>query len=307
LLLDSGVEVSVLDTLDRGHAAAVDARATLVVGSVADPRAVDDALEGCSAVMHFAGYTLVEESVSRPEAYFANNTEGPATLLDAACERKLSGFVFSSTAAVYGQPVRVPITEEDPTAPVNPYGESKLRFEEMLAAASRSHGMPAFRLRYFNVAGAHPDGMLGEDHEPETHIVPRILSAMRDGQAEFEIFGGDYPTADGTCVRDYVHVLDLAQAHLRALERLLEGHPGGAVNLGSGGGYSNHEVVSACAEVTGVDVQVNIGPRRAGDPATLVASVERARDVLGWRPQRDLREMVADAWRWHVANPNGYR
>lgn len=307
LLLDSGYDVAVLDTLERGHAAAVDPRARLVVGSVADRTAVADALEGCSAVLHFAGYTLVEESVSRPDAYFENNSEGPTVLLDAACERELDGFVFSSTAAVYGQPGSVPITEDERTAPLNPYGESKLRFEDALVEASRTRGLPALRLRYFNVAGAHPDGMLGEDHEPETHIVPRILAAMRDGQDEFEIYGGDYPTPDGTCVRDYVHVLDLAQAHVQALERLFEGHPGGAVNLGSGGGYSNREVVSACAEVTGVDVRVSVGPRRAGDPATLVASIGRAREVLGWQPRRELREMVADAWRWHVANPNGYR
>lgn len=306
-LLDEGHDVVVLDTLERGYANAVSAGARLVTGSVADPAALADGLPGCEAVLHFAGYTLVEESVSRPDDYFDNNSTGPLKLLEAAAAHGVRAFVFSSTAAVYGEPDSVPIREDAPTVPVNPYGESKLRFERSLTDFCATREMRAMCLRYFNVAGAWPDGSLGEDHLPETHIVPRILAAMHEGQERFEVFGGDYPTPDGTCVRDYVHVVDLVRAHVLALDQLLGGESGGVLNLGSGRGYSNREVVEACAEVTGADVRVEIGPRRAGDPAVLVAAVDQGESVLGWRPERDLKQMAADAWRWHIANPNGYR
>lgn len=307
MLFEEGHEVVVLDTLERGYAAAVSAGANLVTGSVAHPDALAQAVPGCEAILHFAGYTLVEESVSNPDAYFANNSQGPLALLEAASRHDVRAFVFSSTAAVYGEPDSVPIREDAPTNPVNPYGESKLRFERSLGEFCATREMSSLCLRYFNVAGAWPDGSLGEDHVPETHIVPRILAAMRDGQERFEVFGGDYPTPDGTCVRDYVHVVDLVRAHILALEHLLCGSTGGVINLGSGRGYSNREVVAACAEVTGADVRVEIGPRRAGDPSVLVAAVGQAEAVLGWRPERDLKQMAADAWRWHIANPNGYR
>lgn len=306
-LADSGYEVVVLDTLERGYAEAVDPRARLVVGSVADQAAVGTALEGCSAVLHFAGYTLVEESQRDPELYRRNNADGPRTLLEQMREREVRNFVFSSTAAVYGEPKAVPILENATTEPVNAYGASKLAFERFLEEFESQGLVRAVRFRYFNVAGAWPDGSVGEAHEPETHIIPRILQAMREGQETFEVFGGDYPTPDGTCVRDYVHVVDLVHAHIRGLALLESGGASGVYNLGSGTGYSNLEVVSACAKSTGRDVEVVVGPRRSGDPAVLVASNTKAADVLGWEPRRDLAVMVEDAWRWHIAHPNGYR
>lgn len=257
--------------------------------------------------MHLAGFIEVAESQEDPGRYFDNNVARPLTMLRAMVDHGIGALVFSSTAAVYGVPETVPIVEDAPTVPVNAYGASKLMFEQMIEHFGAAHGLRSIRLRYFNVAGAWPDGALGEAHDPETHIVPRVLRAMADGQATFEVFGGDYPTADGTCVRDYLHVCDLADAHRLALERLGKDGEGGVFNLGNGRGYSNLEVVHACAEVTGRDVEIVIGPRRPGDPPILVASHERARSVLGWEPRRgELRTMIEDAWRWHSTNPNGY-
>lgn len=305
-LLDHGHECVVLDTLERGWRDAVDARARFVSGSVGDRTAVSDAIDGCSAVMHLAGYIEVAESQAHPEKYFNNNVAAPLVLLDAMAVRGIDALVFSSTAAVYGEPATIPVTEDSPTVPINAYGQSKLDFERLLD--DRATSLRSVRFRYFNVAGAWPDGSLGEAHHPETHIIPRILGAMRDGQRAFEVYGGDYPTPDGTCVRDYVHVCDLANAHRLALEHLHAGGRGAVLNLGNGGGFSNLEVVKACARVTGVDVEIAVGPRRPGDPAVLVASAERAREVLGWSPQHTtLETMVGHAWKWHLAHPNGYR
>jgi UDP-glucose 4-epimerase len=257
--------------------------------------------------MHLAGYIEVAESQVNPDRYFENNTERPRALLEAMLTAGVDAFVFSSTAAVYGEPESVPITEDAPTLPVNAYGESKLRFEQVLEEFSQ-RGIRSIRYRYFNVAGAWPDGSLGEAHEPETHLIPRVLGALRDGQERFEVFGGDYPTPDGTCVRDYIHVCDLANAHSIALERLHAGGTGGVFNLGNGAGFSNLQVVRACAAVTGRDVAIEIAPRRSGDPATLVASAEKAVHELAWFPERkELDEIVEDAWRWHLAHPAGYR
>lgn len=308
LLLDRGHEVVVLDTLERGHARSVDGRATLVVGDVGDRRVIDQAMAGCDAVLHLAGYTLVEESEREPDRYFDNNVERPSHLLEAVVDHRVRSFVFSSTAAVYGEPSVVPIAEDAPTQPVNVYGGSKLEFEYLLEHV-RSRGLfENIRLRYFNAAGAWPDGSLGEDHEPETHLIPRVLTAIAEGRRSLEVYGGDYPTPDRTCVRDYIHVLDLAEAHLLALERLHAGGTGGVFNLGNGRGFSNLEVVRECAEVTGQEIEVKIGPRRAGDPAALVASNVRAVRKLGWRPERaGLQTIVADAWRWHSSHPRGYR
>ncbi|NTW27977.1 MAG: UDP-glucose 4-epimerase GalE [Coriobacteriia bacterium] len=308
VLLDAGHECVVLDTLERGHREAVDPRAELVSGSVGDREALERVLPGCDAVMHLAGYIEVAESVAYPEKYFAANTTQPTVMLDVMEESGVSAIVFSSTAATYGEPDSVPIFEDAPTRPINPYGASKLAFEEILEQRAASAGLRAIRFRYFNVAGAWPDGSIGEAHNPETHIIPRILTSLRSGQERFEVFGGDYPTADGTCVRDYIHVLDLANAHRIALERVGAGGAGGVYNLGNGQGYSNLQVVSACARVSGRDVEVLIGPRRAGDPAMLIASAEKAGRELGWRPQRgDLDDIVGDAWRWHLEHPDGYR
>lgn len=306
-LLDAGHDCVVLDTLERGWREAVDPRAMLVEGSVGDTRAVKRALVGVDAVMHLAGYIEVAESQQNPELYYATNSEAPRVMLDAMAEANIEGIVFSSTAAVYGEPRTVPITEDAATVPINAYGESKLRFERELAARTES-GLRSIRFRYFNVAGAWPDGSLGEAHHPETHIIPRILRAMAAGERVFEVYGDDYQTADGTCVRDYIHVCDLARAHLLALENLHDGGRGGVFNLGNGGGFSNLEVVRACGAVTGASVDVRFGPRRPGDPAVLVASAQKARRELGWEPENtELEGIVADAWRWHLAHPNGYR
>ncbi len=299
-LLDAGHEVVVLDSLERGRREAIDSRATFVHSAVGDTSALDAILPDCDGVMHLAGLIEVAESQREPGAYFDANVAQPVRMLDAMVRHGVCDIVFSSTAATYGEPDEVPIVEDAPTRPINVYGASKLMFEQMLDAYGAAHGIRSVRFRYFNVAGAWPDGSLGEAHDPETHIVPRILQAMASGQREFEVYGDDYPTPDGTCVRDYIHVCDLAEAHRLGLERLHDGREGGVFNLGNGQGYSNLEVVRTCAEVTGVDVDVRIGPRRPGDPAVLVASAERARSELGWTPARgELQTMVADAWRWH--------
>ena len=299
-LLDAGHEVVVLDSLERGRREAIDSRATFVHSAVGDTSALDAILPDCDGVMHLAGLIEVAESQREPGAYFDANVAQPVRMLDAMVRHGVCDIVFSSTAATYGEPDEVPIVEDAPTRPINVYGASKLMFEQMLDAYGAAHGIRSVRFRYFNVAGAWPDGSLGEAHDPETHIVPRILQAMASGQREFEVYGDDYPTPDGTCVRDYIHVCDLAEAHRLGLERLHDGREGGVFNLGNGQGYSNLEVVRTCAEVTGVDVDVRIGPRRPGDPAVLVASAERARSELGWTPARgELQTMIADAWRWH--------
>jgi len=307
LLLERGHQCVVLDTLEKGWREAVDPRADLVVGSVGDAEAVGQALRDCDGVVHLAGYIEVAESQADPERYFRNNSRAPLTLLEGMMRADVKALVFSSTAAVYGEPDAIPIMESAPTRPVNAYGESKLRFEQSIEGY-RARGLHATVLRYFNVAGAWRDGSLGEAHSPETHIIPRVLWAMREGQDRFDVFGGDYPTRDGTCVRDYIHVVDLASAHLLALQQLLAGAPGGTYNLGNGTGYSNLQVVRTCAQVSGRDVEVVVGPRRAGDPAALVASAGKAERELGWRREYpELGTIVGDAWRWHLAHPNGYR
>lgn len=307
VLLDAGHECIVLDTLERGHREAVDSRAQLVVGTVGDLRVLDTVLPGCDAVMHLAGYIEVAESVADPQKYYRANAIEPAVMLAAMENHGVDALVFSSTAAVYGEPESIPITEDAPTLPVNPYGASKLAFEEMLEGCRVDPGVRSIRFRYFNVAGAWSDGSMGEAHQPETHLIPRVLHAMRDGQEHFEVYGGDYPTPDGTCVRDYIHVLDLANAHRMALERLGNGGEGDVFNLGNGQGYSNLEVVSTCAQVTGKQFEIDIAHRRAGDPAVLVASASKAQRELGWMPQRgSLGDIIGDAWRWHVSHPSGY-
>jgi UDP-glucose 4-epimerase len=306
-LLDAGHEVVVLDSMERGHREAVDRRATVVESSVGDGEALDACLPGCDAVLHCAGLIEVAESQREPGRYFRANVAEPFAMLDAMVAHGVTEIVFSSTAAVYGEPDATPIVEDAPTKPVNAYGASKLMFEEALSWFERAHGLRSVRLRYFNVAGALPDGSLGEDHDPETHIIPRVLRSMAEGRTTFEVFGGDYPTPDGTCVRDYIHVCDLALGHRLALEGLRSGDVTGVFNLGNGSGYSNRAVVRTCAEAASADVEVTIGPRREGDPAVLVASSDRARSELGWRPQRpDLVEIVGDAWRWHGSHPGGY-
>jgi UDP-glucose 4-epimerase len=306
VLVETGHEVVVLDSLERGHRHAVDPRATLVVASVGDSEVLDSILPGTDAVLHCAGYIDVAESQVNPDLYYKKNLAEPSMMLDRITTHDVRSMVFSSTAAVYGQPETMPITEDAPRRPINAYGSSKLAFERMIDLTESVGLVNAVRLRYFNVAGAWPDGSMGEAHPNETHIVPRLLSAARGGGASFTLYGEDYPTQDGTCVRDYIHVMDLAEAHRLALEYLHAGGSGAVCNLGSGQGYSNRQVVETCRQVTGTHIEIEGGPRREGDPATLIASNERAREVLGWRPQRDLHAMVLDAWRWHEMHPSGY-
>ncbi len=306
-LLAAGHQVWVYDDLARGHAAAVPA-GSLIQGSLADEPRLVEALRvhRIEAVMHFAALTLVGESVADPLLYYRNNVCGSLSLLCAMRACEVWRLVFSSTTAVYGAPERQPISEDAPRQPINPYGTSKLMVELMLEDAARAYGLGYAALRYFNAAGASAEGDLGEDHTPETHLIPIVLQAALGRRSHVTIFGDDYPTPDGTCVRDYVHVDDLAEAHLRALERLEPGQ-GLHLNLGTGRGYSVREVIEACGRVAGRKIRSEVGPRRPGDPAILVADPTRAQKVLGWVPQYDhLDRIVETAWRWHQAHPHGY-
>jgi UDP-glucose 4-epimerase len=308
MLLEAGHDVVVLDSLERGYRRAVDERAEFAVGNVGDRAMLDRVMPNVDAVLHLAGYIEVAESMAHPGRYYENNVARPLEMLQAMARHKVRSIVFSSTAAVYGEPKDIPIREQARVAPINAYGASKATFEDILTWFERAHDFRVVRLRYFNVAGAWPDGSIGEAHEPETHVVPRILDSIAAGRKSFEVYGGDYPTDDSTCVRDYIHVMDLGDAHRLALEYVADGKVGGLFNLGNGRGYSNLQVVRTCGEVTGTDLSIDIGPRRPGDPAMLVASNDLARETLGWSPKRgDLSEIVADAWAWRQAHPDGYR
>jgi UDP-glucose 4-epimerase len=304
----AGHQVAVVDNLSQGHRAAVGS-VPLVVGDFSDGDTLAQLGEDgpFDAVIHMAAHAEVAESVSHPERYYRNNLIRSLELLDWIRQAGWGGLVFSSTAAVYGEPREVPITEEHPTAPTNPYGETKLAFERALAAYRAASGMPYVSLRYFNAAGADPSGEIGEDHGAgESHLIPRLLKAALSDAAHVDIYGSDYPTSDGTAVRDYIHVCDLADAHVRALD-LLARREAGVFNLGNGEGFSVREVAAMCAEVSGREVRVQEAARRPGDPAVLVASSQKARDVLGWRPRYPgLREIVATAWRWHRDHPQGF-
>jgi UDP-glucose 4-epimerase len=294
-LVAAGHEVIVLDDLSTGYAEAVPPGAAFVKGTVREA-AAGVLAEGIEAVLHFAAKSLVGESVAEPARYWSANLGGTLALLEAMRAAGPRTIVFSSTAAVYGEPERTPIEETDPTRPTSPYGAAKLAVDTTLAEFARLYGFGATSLRYFNVAGAHPgpDGWLGERHSPETHLIPNVLAAVAAGRP-VRVFGDDYPTPDGTCLRDYIHVTDLADAHLRALAAIRPGRHQ-VYNLGLGTGSSVRQVIDACAEVTGLPIEVDPGPRRPGDPAVLVASAGRITAELGWRPERDLRAMVADAW-----------
>jgi UDP-glucose 4-epimerase len=303
-LLARGDEVTVLDSLYRGHRAAVPAGAEFVEADMLDPGALARVFETkFDGVLHFAALTLVGESVEHPERYYRGNVVGALNLLDAMREAGVKRIVFSSTAATYGQPETMPISEDSPQRPVNAYGGSKLAVDRMLTDEARAHGVAAVSLRYFNVAGA--SGPLGEDHEPETHLVPLILRAAAGVRDHVSILGTDYDTRDGSALRDYVHVDDLVAAHVLALEKAQPGRHD-IFNLGSGTGYTVREVIDAARRVTGREFEVREAPRRPGDPAALVASGDRAREALGWTPERSLEQMIADAWEWHQAHPRGY-
>jgi UDP-glucose 4-epimerase len=300
-LVADGHQVTVLDDLSTGHADAVPAGARFVRGDVREAGQV--LADGADAVLHFAARSLVAESVAQPARYWQDNLGGTLALLAAMREHGTGSLVFSSTAAVYGEPETVPIDEAAPARPASPYGASKLAVDTALAEHARMHGIGAVSLRYFNVAGAHPDpasGWLGERHAVETHLIPNILAVARRGAGRVSIFGADYPTPDGTCVRDYIHITDLAAAHLLALAACAAGEHK-IYNLGSGSGFSNLEVLAACREVTGREIGCAIAPRRPGDPAVLVASSRRITAELGWRPERGLPEMAADAWAFTTA------
>jgi UDP-glucose 4-epimerase len=303
-LVRRGDDVTVLDSLSRGHREAVPDGAELVQVDLLDQEALRAALaRGFDGVLHFAALALVAESVEYPERYYRGNVVGTLNLLDAMREAEIGRLVFSSTCATYGEPDTVPITEDEPTKPVNSYGNSKLAVDRMLADEARAHGLAAISLRYFNVAGA--SGALGEAHKPETHLIPLILRAATGQRDHVSIYGTDYATPDGTAVRDYIHVDDLSRAHVLALERARPGRHD-IYNLGTGTGYSVREVIDAVRRVTGREFEVREEPRRPGDPPALVAANVRAREQLGWVPERSLDEIVADAWAWHQANPTGY-
>ncbi|MBV9092304.1 MAG: UDP-glucose 4-epimerase GalE [Streptosporangiaceae bacterium] len=297
-LIAAGHEVTVLDDLSTGHTDAVPAGAGFVKGTLRDC-AAEVLSDGADAVLHFAAKSLVGESVAEPARYWANNLGGSLALFEAMRELRVPAIVFSSTAAVYGEPERAPVAETDPTRPTSPYGASKLAVDVALTEFARLYGFGAVILRYFNVAGAQQaaDGTwLGERHNPETHLIPNVLAAAATGR-RVQVFGDDYPTPDGTCIRDYIHVTDLADAHLRALGACQPGRHR-IYNLGNGAGFSVWEVIEVCREVTGIDIGVDVAARRAGDPAVLVASSARIQADLDWRARRDLRAMAANAWRF---------
>ena len=307
LLREQGEQVVALDNLFRGHREAVDASIPFYDGRIGDRELVnricrDHHIEAC---IHFAAMAYVGESVAQPKLYFENNVEQGIALLDALLESGVRQFVFSSTCATYGEPLRIPIDELHPQQPTNPYGWSKLFMEKILSAYDQAYGLKFVALRYFNAAGAIPTR--GEHHEPETHIIPNVLAAAAGKLPHVTIFGGDYPTPDGTAIRDYIHVADLGTAHILALQHLRSGKNSECINLGNGQGYSVLEVVETARQVTGLPIEVKIEPARPGDPSRLIANAEKAHAVLGWQPKfPDLATIIQTAWDWHQAHPNGY-
>ena len=307
-LLARGEQVVVFDNFVAGHREAVTRATAIVDGNIQDTQAVKDALvtHKLDAVIHFAASLSVNESVGNPAGYYHNNVVGALSVLQGMVDAGVHHFVFSSTAAVFGNPEQTPITELHPTRPINAYGETKLAIERALPHYDHAYCLRSVALRYFNAAGADPDGELGEDHAPEIHVIPRAIDAAL-GRGRFQIFGDDYPTSDGTCLRDYVHVTDLASAHVLALDALRSGARSTVYNLGNGRPTSVRDVVDAVAQVTGRQVQWEAAPRREGDPAILFASSDRIRRDLGWQPQyEDLHVIVDTAYRWRTSHPNGY-
>lgn len=308
-LIEKGYDVAVVDNLLTGHRQAVHTDARFYEGDIRDKEFLRGVFqkETIEGVLHFAASSLVGESVEKPLVYFNNNVYGMQGLLEVMHEFDVKRIVFSSTAATYGEPKESPITEESPTNPKNPYGESKLMMEKMMKWCDEAYGMRYVALRYFNVAGAKNDASIGEDHTPETHLVPIILQVALGQRESLAIYGDDYDTPDGTCIRDYVQVEDLIAAHILALEYLKAGNESNFFNLGSNKGYSVTEMLEAAREVTGRDIPAKIAPRRAGDPSRLVASSEKARAILGWAPEyTDVKEIIKTAWAWHESHPNGY-
>ncbi|MED5051937.1 UDP-glucose 4-epimerase GalE [Anoxybacteroides rupiense] len=307
--IEKGEKVVVVDNLQTGHREAVHPEAIFCHGDIRDRRFLRHVFSSyeIDTVIHFAAHSLVGESMQEPLKYYDNNVYGTQVLLETMNEFDVKRIVFSSTAAVYGEPTQIPISETNPTVPESAYGETKLAMEKMMKWADKAYGIRYISLRYFNVAGAY-GAYLGEDHHPETHLIPLILKVALGQRSEIQIFGEDYDTHDGTCIRDYIHVLDLVDAHLLAVEKLRNGGTSDVFNLGNGSGFSVKEVIEAARRVTGRDIPALVAPRRAGDPARLVASAEKAKRELGWKPTyTNIDDIVASAWEWHHAKPNGYR
>jgi len=307
-LLARGENVIVLDSLQTGHRQAV-LSDRYYQGDIRDTALLDQIFgeHEIEAVIHFAASSLVGESVMDPLKYYDNNVVAAQRLLAAMHRHGVNKIVFSSTAATYGEPKRTPIEETDPTEPTSPYGETKLAIERMLAWCDRAYGIRSVSLRYFNAAGAHPEGWIGEDHTPETHLIPIVLQVALGQREHVSIFGDDYPTPDGTCIRDYIHVMDLAQAHFLALQRLRNTGESGIYNLGNGTGFSVKQIIEKCREITGHPIPAVVSPRRPGDPAVLIASSRKAKQELGWTPQyEDVGTIIETAWKWHRRHPRGF-
>lgn len=308
-LIDAGREVVIIDNLETGYMAAVHKQAKFYEGDIRSREFVDMVFEKekIDAVIHFAANSLVGESMNNPLKYYDNNLCGTKVLLESMVAHGIDKIVFSSTAATYGEPERVPIVETDHTEPTNTYGETKLSMEKMFKWTGKAHGLRYVSLRYFNACGAHVSGEIGEAHNPETHLIPLILQVPLGRRDEIMIFGDDYDTPDGTCIRDYIHVTDLAQAHILALDYLMKGGRSDIFNLGNGTGFSVKEVIETARKVIGHPIPAKIAPRRAGDPAQLIASSDKAKTVLGWKPQfAQLETIIETAWKWHKNHPQGY-
>ncbi|MHC1681809.1 MAG: UDP-glucose 4-epimerase GalE [Clostridiaceae bacterium] len=308
-LIENGYEVVVIDNLQTGHKDAVCEGAKFYQGDIRDINFLRDVFskEKIQGVMHFAANSLVGESMTNPIKYFNNNVYGTEVLLSAMNEFNIKHIVFSSTAATYGEPKQIPITEETETSPTNPYGESKLIMEKMMKWCDKAYGIKYVALRYFNVAGAKETGKIGEDHDPETHLIPLVLQVPLGKREAITIFGDDYDTEDGTCIRDYVHVEDLVDAHILALEYLFKNNTSNVFNLGSNTGFSVKEIIEVARKVTGHPIPEVLSERRAGDPSRLIASSEKARNILGWAPSKtSVEKIIEDAWNWHKNNPNGF-
>jgi len=308
-LINADHEVIIVDNLETGHVAAVHEKAEFYQGDLRDRAFVDSVFdqEAVDAVIHFAANSLVGESMVDPLKYYDNNVCGTKVLLESMVAHGIDKIVFSSTAATYGEPERIPITEDDRTEPTNTYGETKLSMEKMFKWTAKAHNLRYVSLRYFNACGAHVSGSIGEAHAPETHLIPLILQVPNNQRGAINIFGEDYDTKDGTCIRDYIHVTDLAQAHILAVEYLAKGNDSNIFNLGNGIGFTVREVIEAARKVTGHPIPAVVSERRAGDPARLIASSEKAKSVLGWKPEyADLEVIIKTAWQWHKNHPNGF-
>ena len=308
LLAEKGIDTVVADNLCTGHKDAVKGARKTYIGDLRDGEFLDKIFteNEIDGVINFAAFSLVGESVTDPLKYYGNNVAGSISMLGAMNRHGVKRIVFSSTAATYGEPEKQPIEETDRTDPTNPYGASKLAIEGMLKWCDNAHGIRFAALRYFNAAGSNTDVGIGEDHSPESHLIPLVMKTALGQRSHIGIFGDDYPTADGTCIRDYIHVRDLVEAHLLALQYLEREDKSGIFNLGSGDGYSVKQIIDSARRITGREIPAKVEPRRAGDPSVLIASNKKAAEVLGWTPKRGLDEIIADAWSWHSNHPNGY-